>query len=74
MDQQWDIDLMHMTKIAKYNDGYYHILLAIDIFSCYVWMVLYRDESGNKVTLGLQIYSSIEYHKLCVQTKAKEFL
>ena len=40
---------MDMTKIAKYDDGYYYILLAIDIFSHYVWTVPLKDESGNEV-------------------------
>ena len=49
IDQQWDVDLMDMMKIAKYNDGYHYILLAIDIFSHYVWTVPLRDKSGNEV-------------------------
>ena len=36
IDQQWDVDLMDMTKVTKYSDGYHYILLAIDIFSHYV--------------------------------------
>ena len=47
MDQQWDVDLMDMTKIAKFNDCYHYILLAIDIFSWYVWMVPLMDKSGS---------------------------
>ena len=47
IDQQWDVDLMDMMKIAKYNDGHHYIFLAIDNFSCYVWTVPLRDKSGN---------------------------
>ena len=47
IDQQWDIDLIEMTIIAKYNDVYHYILLAIDIFSHYAWTVPVRDKSGN---------------------------
>ena len=35
---QWDVDLMDMTKFSKYNCGYNFILVAIDIFSKYVWL------------------------------------
>ena len=44
---------MDMTKVAKYNDGYHYILLAIDIFSRYVWTVPLRDKSGNEVVHAL---------------------
>ena len=54
IDQQWDVDLMDMTKVAKYNDDYHYILLAIDIFSHYVWMVPLRDKSGNEVVCALK--------------------
>ena len=40
---------MDMTEIAKYNNGYHYIILAIDIFSRYVWTVPLRDKSGNEV-------------------------
>ena len=40
---------MDMTKITKYNDGYDYILLAIGIFSDYVWAVPLMDKSGHKV-------------------------
>ena len=48
IDQQWDADLMDMTKVAKYNDGYHYILLATDIFSCHVWTVPLRDKEYQK--------------------------
>ena len=66
IDQQWDVDLMDMTKIVKYNDGYHFILLAIDIFSHYVWTVPLRDKSGNEVVRAFT-------KKLCFQTKEQNF-
>ena len=33
IDDQWDADLMDMTKFSKDNDGYSYILVVIDIFS-----------------------------------------
>ena len=53
IDQQWDDDLMDLTKVAKYNDGYHYILLAIDIFSRYVWIVPLRNKSENEVVHAL---------------------
>ena len=53
IDQQWDIDLMDMSKVAKYNDGYHYILLAIDIFSRFVWTEPLKDKSGKEVVRAL---------------------
>ena len=36
INDQWDVDLMDMTKFSKYNRGYNFILVAIDIVSKYV--------------------------------------
>ena len=49
MDEQSDVDLMDMTKIAADNDGYRYLFLAINIFFHYVWMVPLKDKSGNEV-------------------------
>ena len=32
IDQQWNVDVIDMLKITKYNDGYHYIRLAIDSF------------------------------------------
>ena len=33
IDCHWDMDLMDIVDIAKRNDGYQYVLVAIDIFS-----------------------------------------
>ena len=37
-DSQWDMDLADLSLLYKENDGYKYFLLAIDIFSRYVWV------------------------------------
>lgn len=46
IDDQWDADLMDMTKFKKENDGVQFVLLVIDIFSKYVWMRHLKDKKG----------------------------
>jgi hypothetical protein len=46
IDDQWDVDLMDMTKFANYNNGYNFILVVIDIFSKYVWLRRLKDRKG----------------------------
>ena len=68
IDQQWDVDLMDVTKIAKY-DGYHFILLAVDMYG--------RCHSGinreMKLFVRSQKFLKKEYPKLCVQTKEQNF-
>jgi hypothetical protein len=51
---QWDVDLMDMTKFSKYNCGYNFILVAIDIFSKYVWLRPLKDKRGESVMKALK--------------------
>lgn len=46
IDDQWDADLMDMTKFRKENDGVQYVLLVIDIFSKYLWMQPLKDKKG----------------------------
>ena len=54
IDDQWDADLMDMTKYAKYNDNVRFILLAIDVFSKYVWLRPLQNKSGQVVAEAFQ--------------------
>ena len=49
IDDQWDADLMDMTKYSKDNDGYSYILLVIDIFSKFLWMRPLKNKKGESV-------------------------
>ena len=52
IDDQWDMDLIDMTKFAKYNHGYTFILVVIDIFSKYLWMRPLKDKKGAGKLIG----------------------
>jgi transposase InsO family protein len=54
IDDQWDIDLMYMTKFSKYNRGKNFILVAIDIFSKFVWLRPLKDKRGESVMKALK--------------------
>ena len=74
IDQQWDVDLMDMRKIAKYNDCYHYILLAIDIFSRYVWTVPLRAKSGNEVVCAFTKIFKERVPKVVCSNKGTKFL
>ena len=39
IDQQWQMDLADMQSMQKCNDGYRYLLVCIDVFSKYAWVV-----------------------------------
>jgi hypothetical protein len=54
IDDHWYVDLMDMTKFSKYNHGYNFILVAIDIFSKYIWLRPLKDKRGKSVMKTLK--------------------
>ena len=54
IDDPLDVDLMDMTKFAKYNNGYNFILVVIYIFSKYVWLRPLKDKKGESVSRALE--------------------
>ena len=54
IDDQWDADLMDMSKYAKDNDNVHFILLVIDVFSKYVWLRPLKNKTGQGVANAFQ--------------------
>lgn len=48
-DEQLDIDLMDMQSLAKTNDNVRFLLVAIDVFSRFAWVVPLKDKTGKNV-------------------------
>ena len=36
-NEQWQIDLIDMSSLSRYNSGFRYILIVIDVYSRYVW-------------------------------------
>ena len=54
IDDQWDVDLMDMSKFSKENSGFSFILVVIDIFSKFLWMRPLKYKKGQSVTAAFQ--------------------
>ena len=39
IDELWMMDLADMQSLKQYNDGYRYLLVCIDVFSKYTWIV-----------------------------------
>ena len=54
IDSQWDLDLADLVLLERSNDGYKYFLLAIDIFSRYVWVRPLRTKYAKEIVTVLK--------------------
>ena len=50
MDKIWCSDLVEMQRFSKFNKGYRYLLMVLDLFSKYGWIVPLMDKKGETVT------------------------
>ena len=53
LDSRWQSDLMDMIYVSQYNDGIKYLMIVIDIFSRYVWVVPLKSKQAREVTEGM---------------------
>ena len=46
IDEQWQLDLADMQSLKVYNDGYRYLLVCIDVFSKYAWVLPLKTKTG----------------------------
>ena len=49
IDEIWASDLVEMQQFSKWNKGYRYLLMIIDVFSKYGWIVPLKDKKGETV-------------------------
>ena len=65
VDQQWDLDTMHMVKFNKHNKGYSYVLVAIDIFTRFAWTVALKTVTGREMVTALaSIFTEFKPEKI----------
>jgi len=82
IDDVWDIDILDLTSLKKYNNNYRYPLQVIDVFSKYMHSVPLRTKTGKEVAATLEsIFRDPKYTKpirrrpVWVRTdEGKEFL
>ena len=52
IDEIWAADLVEMQKLSKWNKGFIYLLMVIDIFSKYGWIVALKDKKTESVSLA----------------------
>ena len=56
IDQQWQIDLISLPRLAAYNNQYRHIFMCIDVFSKYLWAVPMKRKTAVE---SLKVFKNI---------------
>ena len=54
MGQQWQADLVDLTKLKNDNDGMTFLLTVIDVFSKVAWCVPMKNKSAASLVAALQ--------------------
>ena len=74
VDEIWAADLVDMHQFSKWNKGYKYILMVIDVFSKYGWIVPLKDKKGETVMIAFQmIFKEGRIPKYIWVDKGKEF-
>ena len=47
-NEQWQIDLMDMTFMERYNSRVMYLLVVIDVYSRFVWVKKLRNKNSKK--------------------------
>ena len=55
IDQQWQMDLADMQSMQKFNNGYRYLLVCIDVFSKYAWVVPLKNKKGPSLVEAFKI-------------------
>ena len=75
-DEQWQMDLVDMQKLSKWNKGYKYMLTVIDVFSKVAWAEPLKTKSAKHMLVALnRLTQHVPTSPLRVQTdKGTEFL
>ena len=54
IDELWQMDLADMQTMAAENDGYRYLLLCIDVFSKYLWVIPLKTKTGPALVMAFK--------------------
>ena len=73
VDDIWCSDLVDMQKLSKWNKGYKYLLMVLDIFCKYGWIVPLKTKTGLEVSKALERIFKVNKPKLLWVDKGKEY-
>lgn len=58
IDSMWDGDLADVSSISSHNDGYKFLLVLIDIFSRFLFLIPLKNKQHQSITDGFKLVFS----------------
>ena len=76
IDEQWQMDLVDLSKLSKYNSGFKYLLVTIDVLSKYAWIEPLKTKTAKELKEAIEkIFSRDGRQPSMIQTdKGTEFL
>ena len=76
IDEQWQMDLVDLSKLSKYNSGYKYLLVCIDVLSKFAWIEPLKTKTAGELKEAIQkVFLHDNRQPLMIQTdKGTEFL
>lgn len=74
IDYLWQADLVDLSRLARYNNGFKYLLTCIDVFSKYGWAIPIKSKSAESIYLAFTKIFKKRRPKKLQTDKGKEFL
>ena len=75
IDEIWAADLVEMGKFSKWNKGFKYLLMIIDVFSKYGWIIPLKRKTGEEVALAFKtVFKKGRSQKCFGLIKEKNFI
>ncbi len=55
IDELWQMDLADMQPLATENDGYRYLLVCIDVFSKFAWIIPLKNKTGPSLVEAFEL-------------------
>ena len=55
IDQQFQADLVDVSKLAKFNNGYRYLLTCLDVLSKFAFVVPLKDKTGKSLVEAFKV-------------------
>lgn len=70
---QFDVDLSDVSSMSRHNDGIKFLLITIDVFSRFLWVVPLKSKTGKEVMHACEIILKHKTPKCIRSDKGTEF-
>ena len=75
MDMQWDADILQLSDLSKYNNGYKYLLVCIDLFSRYLWVKVMKTKTAAETAKSCkEIFEEGRHCETMRTDQGREFL